>query len=121
VNDSEAEMLTGTAVPSEAARIFRDHGAKHVVIKMGPQGCIVFDDGGEQRVPGFSVVARDTTGAGDCFVGAFLAAMQRGQTYAQAARVANAAGAMNVEQIGAAKGVRSWDETEAWIRERDTL
>jgi sugar/nucleoside kinase (ribokinase family) len=35
--------------------------------------------------------------------------------------VANAAGAMNVEQIGAAKGVRSWDETEAWIRERDTL
>lgn len=121
VNDSEAEMLTGVKEPAEAARILREHGASDVVIKVGPEGCYVFNGKGELRAPGFPVVAKDTTGAGDCFVGAFLAAIHRGLSYAQAARMANAAGAMNVEQLGAAKGVRSWEETEAWIRERDTL
>ena len=67
------------------------------------------------------MTAKDTTGAGDCFVGAFLASLHHGLDYLQAARVANAVGAMNVEKLGAAQGVRSWEETQAWIRERDTL
>jgi sugar/nucleoside kinase (ribokinase family) len=121
VNDSEAEMLTGSDDPCEAARILRQYGAKDIVIKVGPEGCLIFDGTGESHVPGFEVTAKDTTGAGDCFVGAFLAGLHRGLKYIEAARIANAAGAMNVEQLGAAKGVRSWDETEAWIQERDTL
>jgi sugar/nucleoside kinase (ribokinase family) len=121
VNDSEAKMLTGSDEPREATRIFRRHGAKDVVIKVGPRGCIIFADDQEHHVPGFAVTAKDTTGAGDCFVGAFLTAVHRGLSYVEAGRVANAAGAMNVEQLGAAKGVRSWAETEAWILERDTL
>jgi sugar/nucleoside kinase (ribokinase family) len=121
VNDSEAEMLTGTKDLRDAASILRSLGAKDVVIKIGPRGCIVFAGAAEHNVPGFEITAKDTTGAGDCFVGGFLAALHRGLSYVDAARIANAAGAMNVEQLGAAKGVRSWDETEAWIRERDTL
>ena len=121
VNDSEAEMLTGSSDPRVAAGIFRELGAKDVVVKVGPRGCVVFAGGEEQQVPGFAVSAKDTTGAGDCFVGAFLAGIHRGLTYVRAARIANAAGAMNVEKVGGAKGVRSWDETEAWIRNRDTL
>jgi sugar/nucleoside kinase (ribokinase family) len=121
VNDSESEMLTGSSDPCEAARIFRKHGAKDIVIKVGPQGCLIFDQAGESHVPGFAVTAKDTTGAGDCFVGAFLAGVHRGLDYVEAARIANAAGAMNVEQLGAAKGVRPWAETEDWIQERDTL
>jgi sugar/nucleoside kinase (ribokinase family) len=121
VNESEAEMLTGSKNPAEAAGILRDHGASDVVIKIGPEGCLVFGDSTIQHVHGFSVTPKDTTGAGDCFVGAFLASIHRGLSYTEAARVANAAGAMNVEQLGAAKGVRSWDDTQAWVRERDTL
>jgi sugar/nucleoside kinase (ribokinase family) len=77
------------------------------VIKIGPEGCLVFEDTTVQHIPGFS--------------GAFLASIHRGLSYTEAARVANAAGAMNVEQLGAAKGVRSWDDTQAWVRGRDTL
>ena len=120
VNDSEAEMLTGSKDPHEAVRIFRSFGASDVVIKVGPEGCIVFEGAEAHRVPGFSVTAKDTTGAGDCFVGAFLAAMHRGLTYIESARIANAAGAMNVEELGAAKGVRSWAQTQDWIRERES-
>ena len=121
VNDSEARMLTGSDDPRVAKDIFRDKGAKDVVVKLGPRGCIVFTGAEEYEVPGFKVTAIDTTGAGDCFVGGFLAALYRGLSYVEAARVANAVGAMNVEKLGAAQGVLSWDETEAWIRERDTL
>ena len=121
VNDSEARMLTGAEDLRAAAGILRDSGAKDVVIKTGPRGCIVFAGSETFEVRGFAVPAKDTTGAGDCFCGGFLASLHRGLSYREAARIANAAGAMNVEQLGAAQGVRSWDETVAWIRERDTL
>lgn len=34
---------------------------------------------------------------------------------AAAARVANAVGALTVQKLGATEGVRTWDETEAWM------
>ncbi|HYP06585.1 MAG TPA: carbohydrate kinase family protein [Bryobacteraceae bacterium] len=117
VNDSEAEMLTGTKDPKQAVHIFRTHGAADVVIKIGARGCLIFAESAESQVLGFPVAAKDTTGAGDCFVGAFLAGLHRGLTYTDAAYIANATGAMNVEHLGAAKGARSWEETEAWIRQ----
>jgi sugar/nucleoside kinase (ribokinase family) len=121
LNDSEAKMLTGSDDPHRATQILRDLGAKDIVMKVGPRGCILFLGDQHFEVPGFAVTAKDTTGAGDCFVGAFLASLNRGLDHLQAARVANAVGAMNVEKLGAAQGVRSWEETQAWIRERDTL
>jgi sugar/nucleoside kinase (ribokinase family) len=121
LNDSEAKMLTGSDDPREATRILREYGAKDVVLKVGPRGCIVFGGDAEWTVPGYSVQAKDTTGAGDCFAGGFLAALQRGLSYAAAAKVANAVGALNVENLGSAQGPRSWEDTQTWMRERDTL
>jgi ribokinase len=82
---------------------------------------MVFVGREEHEAPGFLVKAKDTTGAGDCFVGGLLAAIHHGHNYSQAARIANAVGAMNVENLGAAQGVRSWEETQTWMRERDNL
>jgi sugar/nucleoside kinase (ribokinase family) len=121
VNDGEAKMLTGMEEPAEAARILRQHGATDIVIKVGPRGCIVFAGDSEWAVPGFEVQAKDTTGAGDCFAGGFLAALHRGLSYLEAAKVANAVGALNVQKLGSAQGVLSWDDTQTWMRERDTL
>jgi sugar/nucleoside kinase (ribokinase family) len=121
LNESEAKMLTGSDNPQTAARILREQGSTDVVIKAGPRGCMVFVGREEHEAPGFLVKAKDTTGAGDCFVGGFLAAIHHGHNYSQAARIANAVGAMNVENLGAAQGVRSWEETQTWMRERDNL
>lgn len=121
VNDTEAEMLTGSDDPHKAVSILREQGASDVVVKLGPRGCLVFAGTDSWETPAFPVAAKDTTGAGDCFVGAFLASLHRGLTYPQAARVANAVGAMNVQHLGAAQGVCSWEQTETWMRERDTL
>ena len=121
VNEDEARMLTGSVDPAVNAKVFLG-GAGSVqvfVMKLGGAGCAVFTRGGERwDVPAFAVTAVDTTGAGDCFAGAFLAASARGLGWAEAARVANAVGALVVEQTGGTTGLRSWDETLAWMSGR---
>jgi len=107
MNEEEARLLTDCEEPDEAARALRAHGASHVVIKRGARGCWV--DG--TAVPGFPVDAVDTTGAGDCFSGGFVAALERGLTIEAAARFANAVGALSVSRIGATAGVLDWDAT----------
>jgi sugar/nucleoside kinase (ribokinase family) len=107
MNEDEARLLTGFAEPADAARVLREHGAKHVVIKLGPRGC--WADGVE--IPGHKVDAVDTTGAGDCFSGGFIAALERGMCVEDAARFANAVGALAVQKVGATAGVLDWDST----------
>jgi len=114
MNEEEARILTGRTEPEEAARVLRDLGANHVVIKLGRRGC--WADG--VMVPGFEVDAIDTTGAGDCFSGGFVAALQRGLPIEEAARFANAVGALAVQKVGATAGVLDWDSTARWLATR---
>jgi sugar/nucleoside kinase (ribokinase family) len=115
MNQDEARLLSGEADPERAARRMQSLGAGDVVIKLGADGCAVFTTEESSRFPAFPIEALDTTGAGDCFVGGFLAALSWGASYAEAARFANAVGAMSVASIGAVTGIRSRAETEAWI------
>lgn len=115
VNESEGRNFTGSEDPVEAARILRERGAGDIVSKLGAAGSIVFAGDRVHRAPAFPVRALDTTGAGDCFAGGFLAALHRGMTYAEAAVFANAVGAMKVECLGAAQGVKRFEETQQWI------
>lgn len=109
VNDSEEHMLGGSDR-------LRAAGAKDIVVKTGPRGCCV----NGKAIAGFCVRAVDSTGAGDCFVGAFLAGIHHGLPPDECGRLANAAGAMNVERIGSTTGVRSFEETLEWINSRET-
>jgi sugar/nucleoside kinase (ribokinase family) len=115
VNEDEARMLTGTTEPESVAGKLRQHGARTIVMKQGCKGCQVFTPDEEFSVPGFPVPVVDTTGAGDCFAGAYIAALWRGRTHRQAARMANATGALVVRTLGAVDGVLGWDETESWM------
>jgi sugar/nucleoside kinase (ribokinase family) len=119
-NEDEARMLTGSTDPVKVAAALRDRGASTIVLKRGAEGCAVFTDRDEFHAPAFRVNAVDTTGAGDCFAGAWLAAACRGLAPRQAARLANAVGAMVVQTLGAVDGVVGWEETTAWMLSRDS-
>jgi sugar/nucleoside kinase (ribokinase family) len=118
VNESEAQQLGSAADIETAVANLRSCGATDVVVKLGAGGCKVYSRSGRLDVPAFPAKAVDTTGAGDCFAGAFLAATALGMNYAESARLANAVGAMNVEAIGASAGVRPVEETLRWMQER---
>ena len=115
VNEDEALQLTGTSEPVRAAEILRQHSASDVVIKLGPQGSYMRSSDDEFCTPGFRVACVDTTGAGDCFAGGFIAALQNDFDHRDAARFANAAGALNVQKLGAVNGVLNFSETVEWL------
>jgi sugar/nucleoside kinase (ribokinase family) len=77
--------------------------ARCLVVKRGPQGAIVAGPEGRIEVTeGLrDVDVRDRTGAGDAFAGAFIAAMCKGATTAQAAAAGNRAGSATVSVLGA--------------------
>ncbi len=96
----EACLLTGVSEVADAAARLSRH-VPLVVAKQGAEGALLARSGKVYaRVPAVPAVPRDTTGAGDAFTGAFLAALLAGAGPEQAAREGCRAGAQAVEHIG---------------------
>jgi ribokinase len=86
-------------------------GPHTVIVTLGAAGVLLVErDGRVTRIPGRSVAAVDTTGAGDCFVGALVAALMRDEPMAMAVTFANAAAAISVTRPGAASAIPRRDE-----------
>ena len=90
-NRDEAVMLVGEADPvTMASRLTRHYGA--VALKLGGAGCVVAVPGENPvRLAAHPARARDTTGAGDAFCGAFMSRWLAGRPDPQAADLASAA------------------------------
>lgn len=116
-NEAEALMISGCADIGSAARLLIDRGVKTVVIKRGREGCAVFDRHRELTAKALPVRAVDTTGAGDCFTGGFLAALYKGGSLEDAADLANACGALSASRMGSVTGLRGYRETLEWAAE----
>ena len=100
-NAAEARVLTGEADPATAAARLAE-GRKGALVRRGPDGCWLCEDGRVTHVAGFAVKAIDTNGAGDAHDGVFIAALIRGFGAADAALIANAAAALSTTIIGPA-------------------
>jgi ribokinase len=87
---------------ASACEKLRTKGARAVVATLGARGAVVVTAGGATAVPAFKSKVVDTTGAGDCFVGALAARMAKGEAPVAAARYASAAASCSVERLGAA-------------------
>lgn len=74
VSEEELAMLTGTEDMRDGIRaLFEKAGRMKVLaVTMGAQGCVIATREGSTGIPGVPANAVDTTGAGDCFMGALL-------------------------------------------------
>jgi len=82
--------------------IGRDYGASLVCVTLGAKGSLAWCNGREIRTPAFQVDCVDSTGAGDCFRGAFAAAclsMPEGDVE-DVLSFANAVAALNCRALG---------------------
>lgn len=116
MNEDEALMVTGSADPATGASIVLNKGVGTAVMKLSRRGCAIYTEGNELLCPAFEVTAKDTTGAGDSFVAGFLDARQRGVSWTEAGRFANAVAALSVQKLGAVTGLLPRKETEDWMR-----
>jgi len=89
-----------------------------LLVTLGSRGARLTAGGKVTEVAAFAVTPVDTTGAGDCFLGWFLAARDRGADAAEALREASAAAALKVTRMGAADGIPARAEVEAFLAER---
>ena len=121
LNEIELSQATGTKLrPASALRdivgaceTLRAKGARAVVATLGARGAVVVTADGATAIPAFKAKVVDTTGAGDCFVGALAARMSAGATPVEAARYASAAAACSVERLGAAPAMPTAQEVAA--------
>jgi len=98
---------------SEAAALGSAPGSGHVlIVTLGARGVSVSGPQGELRLPGHAVTAVDTTGAGDCFVGALAARLANDTGLADAVRFANAAASVAVQRSGAGPAMPLLGEVE---------
>jgi ribokinase len=122
LNESELGFLTARELydkddPArfiEAARTLAT-ADRIVCITRGSRGVLTLIDGDPVLIPGRKVNAVDTTGAGDCFVGALAAQLASGNTIPYALGYANTAASICVQRIGAAPSMPTAEEVERAI------
>ncbi len=105
-NLNEAQGISGQESARDCAAWLRDRGVDQVAVKMGRAGAHVLDaEGRAEQVAPFEVRARDETGAGDAFAGGLLFGLSQGWPLAEAARLANAVGALSTTAVGASSAL----------------
>ena len=100
-NAEEAALLSGAAKPEIQLEILNRHYGQ-VVLTQGAEGALAIDaDGTLVHVGATKAEIVDTTGAGDAFVGGFLAAKLAGKSLKDCLEAGVAQGALAVSNLGA--------------------
>lgn len=111
-NETEADMLFRGYTAEQLPVIGRAYGVESMVVTLGSKGALLVENGAAVRVPTMRVKAVDTTGAGDCFVGAMTVALAEGMALAEAVEFANQAAAISVTRPGAQNAMPAREELE---------
>ena len=120
LNETELGFLTRTELRDsddyprfiEAARSLQAGKDKTICVTLGKRGVLALIDGQPLVIDGRAVKAVDTTGAGDCFVGAVAAQLAGGKPIHDALHYANMAASVCVQRMGAAPSMPTVAEVE---------
>ncbi|KVD92044.1 ribokinase [Burkholderia stagnalis] len=121
-NETELAIVSGMPVdsPDAAARAASSlvaRGLEQVIVTLGAQGSLLVSRDGVRHVPGVPVDARDTTGAGDAYIGCFARYYVATRDAAAAMRHASAYAAHSVTGLGTQKSYADAATFERFIRD----
>ncbi len=107
-NETEAATITGMPVESvddarACAAYLVAQGLRRVIITLGEKGALLAHEGGTELIAPFAVTAKDTTGAGDAFVGSFAVFLGEGLSERDAITRANLYAALSTTSVGTQK------------------
>src|SRR5262249_45835188 len=108
-NEESASTLRG------ASERLRYSPEQTIVVTLGAEGAFVLDRDQTHTIPGRKAEAVDTTGAGDCFVGALAAQLALNVGLVDAVAYANVAASLSVERLGAASSMPNREEVEKML------
>jgi ribokinase len=110
-----ASAVTEENATDVAARL-RARGPHTVIVTLGAAGVVVATSDETRHIPAPQVEVVDTTGAGDCFTGAFAAALVADMKLAEAARRAVAAASYSTTIFGATTGMPTVEQLDEFLR-----
>jgi ribokinase len=121
LNETELGLLARTELRDtddhacfiEAARLLQSGTDRIICVTLGKRGAVALVGGEPLIIPGRIVKALDTTGAGDCFVGAVAAQLANGHAIRDAFNYANIAASICVQRMGAAPSMPTAAEVSA--------
>ncbi len=119
--EDEIHIAGGSTDIQAALASLREATRAIIVLKRGPEGCVVFDGAIPKRiedglvVPGFPVEVYNVLGAGDGFMSGFLRGYLRGESLAESCRYANACGALVVSRHGCSPASPTWPELRRFL------
>lgn len=117
-NESEASVLTGIDVVDlnsgyEACKWLFTQGIKNVILTLGSEGCLLYNESRKEHIPSVKVNAIDTTAAGDTFIGAFAWYMvNKEYDVREAVEFSVKAAALSVTRKGAQVSMPTLEEVE---------
>jgi len=123
LNETELGLLSGKALSDtdkiecfvDAAKALRISERQAICVTLGKRGVVALTGDEALIVRGRAVTAVDTTGAGDCFIGALAAQLASGAALRDALRYANIAASISVQRMGAAPSMPTAAEVAAAI------
>jgi len=123
MNEIEAAAIANKTVDSKdtaiiAAKSIAKNRDVIAIITLGGMGVVACDEKQELFHPSFEVEVKDTTGAGDAFIGAFALEYGKNKDLSQALRFASAAAAVNITRIGASSANPSLKELNSFLKEK---
>jgi 2-dehydro-3-deoxygluconokinase len=112
----DARFLFGEAGEDAVLDRLLELGARVAVLKLGERGCrVATRDGEGVAAPGWPVASVDPTGAGDAFDAAFAVEWLAGRPLAEAAKFANAVGALSTTGLGATAALPTRGQVERFL------
>jgi ribokinase len=115
-----ASAVTEESAADVAARL-RARGPHTVIVTLGAAGAIVATAARTTLIPAPHVSVVDTTGAGDCFTGAFAAATVGGAEIDKAARRAVSAASYSTTIFGATTGMPTTEQLDEFVHALGTV
>jgi ribokinase len=124
-NETEAESISGLPVRSidnahACGRALVERGLERVIITLGENGALLATKDGTELVPPYKVATKDSTGAGDAFVGSFAVFLGEGFAEREAIARANLYAALSTMNVGTQKSFVTRERFETEWRARAT-
>ncbi len=127
VAEDEIEFITGERDETKALTTLMAYGPRYLIVTRGRHGASLYTRDRHHHMPSFVVKAVDTTGAGDAFIGAFLACLakhvptpdEEKRLIPSYLEYANAAAALTVTKEGAMDGAPSVAEIDRFLKEHE--
>lgn len=102
-SSAEIKAVTKSSDIKSAMKTIHNYGVKTVIVTFGVRGALLSFEGSLHQIPAYkSEKIVDPTGAGDAFIGGFLAELVKGKDFLWCACVGSAVASLVVEAAGPA-------------------